>query len=119
MDWQSPKVELPTQGKKILCLKGGDVYVAQRFGDRYFTYIRNAAEMLEHPTLWAYFEMPEPYEGLFKVSLGDGEFMTIDEFEQKHPDEYKEFISSICALKWATGRDDLKLDEDKTREVDE
>lgn len=45
--------------------------------------------------------------------------MTIDEFEQKHPDEYKEFISSICALKWATGRDDLKLDEDKTREVDE
>lgn len=112
MDWQSPKVEQPPQGQKILWLKDGDVYVAQRFGDKYFTYIRKAAEMLEHPTLWAYFEMPEPYTGQMKVSLDDGDLMPIDDFEQNHPEEYKEFISSLSAMKWASCENDMRLDED-------
>lgn len=93
-DWQSPKVNPPPQGVKILWFKSGDVFIAQRLADKYISLQPGEATILEEPKLWAICPVPAPYQGMMGLKI-DGEMMNIDEAEKRFPDVYKQFIASI------------------------
>lgn len=111
-DWQSPKVEKPPQGLKILWFKGGDCFVAQRLGDKYLSLQPGEAVILQEPMLWSYIEFPTPYEGRMGISLRKGDKpVTFDEFEKANPEAYAELIALVEAHKWKT--DPIEFDEKK------
>lgn len=100
-EWQSPKVQLPPQGVKILWFKGGDVFIAQRIGNKYLSLQPGEAVILDEPMLWLVAPVPHPFEGLMRVKVEDEEkLMTIDELEKKFPQQHKQFVALIDAGKW-------------------
>jgi hypothetical protein len=95
-DWQSPKVQLPPQGVKILWFHKGDLYICHRVGEKYISIIPGYCKILACPTLWAIAPVPEPYTGIMRILMKDNaEEMTIDEFEEKYPEDHKEFESIL------------------------
>ena len=98
-DWQSPKVQLPPQGRKILWFKNGDLFVAYRLGDKYLCVSPKGSGLLEPPSLWMLAPLPDPYEGLMRVVLkSGGDLITIDELELNSPIEYREFLDYLTFL---------------------
>jgi hypothetical protein len=100
MNWQSPSVQQPPQGVKILWFKNGDLFVAQRVGKRYLSLQPGEAVLLDEPKLWMKAPVPPPYEGIMMVSVENGDKLMVDEFEEKHPEDYKEFVKSFENMKW-------------------
>jgi hypothetical protein len=100
-DWQSPKVQLPPQGTKLLWFKNGDVFVAQRMGNKYVAFIPGVAKLLSEPLLWKSIELPAPYTGVMLISCeGENELMPLDELEIRHPESYREFIDMVGEKVW-------------------
>jgi len=88
-EWFKPKEKKPEQGKKILCMHQGDLYVAQRFGDYWFSvpfYDSQFSRYFE-PDLWQDIDFPEGLKGKMKVCVNGG-FYDIDSLEKFHPDVY-------------------------------
>jgi len=100
-DWQSPKVCLPPQGVKIIWFKKGDIFIAQRIGHKYLCMQPGEGVILEEPQLWIIAPLPPPYEGMIKVMpKGSNKLISVDDFENEYPKEYKEFVESIKPEKW-------------------
>ena len=94
MKWIPSQMRSPPQGKKVLCFKNGDCWIAQRFGDDWipmpFSDSRYATSVV--PDVWASIEMPEGYTGETKIYV-DQELFNIDELEKVKPETYHK----ICA----------------------
>lgn len=90
---------LPEQGKKILCMDRGDFYVAQRFGQYWFSipFYDSTFSRYNEPELWCEIDFPENYKGYIKILIDD-ENLTIDEAEKKHPDIYEIFVKGQLEL---------------------
>ena len=106
-EWHSPKDKLPPQAKKVLCVNRGDFYVAQRFGE-YFLPIPfcdsvHAKDNYEMPDRWQDIDFPFPFTGFMHFAVEDGELLTMDQLEEKYPENYKEivlmYVSSVNKLK--------------------
>jgi hypothetical protein len=92
-DWQSPKVERPPQGVKVLWFDDGNIFVVQRYGDKYLAIIPNYAKLLPEPKLWAHIEFPPGYEGItYLTPKGSDQRLTFDEFERDYPEDHKKFM---------------------------
>lgn len=103
LTWQSPKVEKCKQGVKILWFGEGDVFVAQRFADKYVCMQPSEVKILQEPILWAYCPVPEPYEGIMFIGVEGSEPMMVDEFEKKFPKDFAIFVSSLKDIKFKSG----------------
>jgi hypothetical protein len=93
MKWYKPDKKKPEQGKKILCMDKGDFYVAQRFGNYWFSIPFHDSIYSRYfpPEMWAEISFPEPYTGYLRVMVY-GEMMFIDELEKKDPEVYKNTV---------------------------
>ncbi len=105
--WRCCKKDPPETGKKVLCQRRGDLYVAVRlkqyylpmpFCDHYF------CDDLCYPDSWSEIDFPEGLTGYFRVLMPDrNEVITLSEMEVDYPEKFKEFagslISSIATLK--------------------
>lgn len=101
-DWQSPKVEKPPQGTKVLWFKNGDLFVCQRWGDIYLQICKAHNDKspigvdLGEPLLWKLVKLPDPYTGKITVSVGGSkELFDLDELERLHPESYNELLAAI------------------------
>lgn len=92
-DWQSPIVERPPQGMKVLCFEKGDVYVAQRFKDYWFPipFLDSKFALKNPPQLWKYIDLPHPYTGKMLVVV-DEVTLDIDELEAQEPDLFNNML---------------------------
>lgn len=91
--WKNPKVFIPDQGKKVLCMNKGDFYVAQRMGEYWLSipFCDSKYAYSSPPDLWCEIDFPEGFTG--KLHFGvDGEMLDLDEFEKRYPDQYMEFL---------------------------
>jgi hypothetical protein len=94
MNWIDPKVQQPTQGKKILWFKEGDCFVVQRIGKYYIPmpFLDSKSFFWHEPDLWADISLPEPYTGLLRIAPDidhcDDRF-TLDELEMYLPVIYE------------------------------
>ena len=94
-------VKQPSEtGKKVLCCRRGDFYVAVRikncyipmpFADHYFS------PDLCFPELWSEIDFPEPYTGIYRVApKGDiNSSIALSECEIDYPEIFKEFCEII------------------------
>ena len=97
MKWIRPEDELPPQGKKILYLQKGDVYVVQRWGEYWLPIPFHDSQYSFHdsPELWAHIELPEPLKGKALIAIeGEKRLLDLDEVEMVHPELYKELIEA-------------------------
>jgi len=102
MEWYKPQDKKPEQGKKVLCVYRGDIYVAQRFGKYWFSlpFHDSKYSLYKEPDLWQEIDFPEGMIGkvlfLFEDedSLGkkNQELIDGDSLEKKCPAEFKEMV---------------------------
>jgi|SRR5215831_7361290 len=95
MEWIRPADKLPPQGKKVLYLQKGDVYVVQRWGEYWLPipFYDSKYAFHDKPELWADINLPDGLTGKVHVKI-EGNMCDIDELQEKHPNEYKEFLRS-------------------------
>ena len=91
----------PPQGLKVLCYRKGDIWVAQRFNlqdESHWMPIPFCDSILastDEPEWWSYITHPtESSKGFMKVKI-DGELLSIDEFEENHPEEHQDFVKAL------------------------
>ncbi len=96
MEWHKPQDKKPEQGKKVLCVYRGDIYVAQRFGKYWFSipFHDSKYSLYKEPDLWQEIDFPEDMNGKI-LFLGDDELMDADSFEKKYPREFKKIVKFI------------------------
>jgi hypothetical protein len=102
--WRDCITDPPEIGKKVLCERKGDLYVAIRieqyyipmpFADHYFS------KDLCNPQKWQEISFPDHLTGYFRVRPNgpDNELIKLSECKEKFPDIYmdlaKAFIGSI------------------------
>lgn len=92
--WKDCKKEPSEIGKKVLCQKDGDVYVAMRleqyyipipFADHYFS-----KDLCDAET-WCEIDYPGKLTGHLRIGI-NGEIIKISELREKYPDTYYEFF---------------------------
>lgn len=90
LHWKTPDQEKPPQGKKILCLHRGDVYVAQRMGDYYFSvpFYDSTFSRYFVPEKWADINLPDGLTGMNFIKLDD-KLLNFDELEKVNPDIHR------------------------------
>ena len=112
--WKCCIKEPSETGKKVLCHRKGDIYVAMRiknyyvpmpFADHY------TSTDLCHPETWCEIDFPEGLTGHVRVgNRGGGEIITLSEAENRKWDIFEDFckllISSIGILKRPEKKDD-------------
>lgn len=93
--WNKPENK-PEQGKKILCMNKGDFYVAQRWGDYWFSIPFNDSQYSYcfAPELWQDINFPIGLTGKMLVSV-EGKFMDIDSLQLNHPEVYGEMLLNL------------------------
>lgn len=105
--WKCCLKEPPETGKKVLCQRSGDLYVAMRikefyvpmpFANHYF------CDRLCKPETWCEIDFPEGLTGHLRVGIqGTDEILKLSEVEFTHPELFNEFatplIGSIGTLK--------------------
>lgn len=100
VEWKDCVNDPSEIGKKVLCERNGDFYVAIRleayyvpmpFADHYF------CKDLCKPNRWCEISFPEPYTGYFRVIPEgvDSEMITLSEARKKHPSIYWKFYKLI------------------------
>ncbi len=113
---------LPAQGLKVLCMKKGDFWVAQRFnykGKSYWLpipFCDSKFANTDPPDYWSYIEfhkLPGKFEGLMKIKVFDVDNLpddnslihenladklnTIDELEKMDPQSHEEFVGHLLS----------------------
>lgn len=96
MNWYSPKVKKPPQGKKILCMQKGDFYIAQRFKDHYvpIPLADSRFAFKGEPTLWTEIDFPSGYHGIMYVQIKE-QLFNIDQLEENHSHIFDELVKVI------------------------
>jgi len=99
MKWIKPSDKLPPQGKKVLYEKAGDIYVVQRLAEMWLPipFVDSKYASWEAPDVWADFKPNGSLTGKMHVFVDDIKY-DIDEFEEKYPFQYAEFIDAIRKL---------------------
>ena len=105
MEWiRYSEYNKPPQGLKILCFNDGDVWVCRRLnykGKDYWVEIpyggKHGSILTDEPKYWAKPDYPEGFTGYMKLAVEDEEPITIDEFQNKYPDQHKEFVEMIMS----------------------
>lgn len=92
MTWKDCVKEPSELGKKVLCQRKGDFYVALRieefylpmpFADHYFS-----IELCK-PERWKEIDFPDPFKGYIKiVPAGTNIIVNLSEAKEKYPDSY-------------------------------
>jgi hypothetical protein len=88
----------PPQGKKIVCFKKGDLWIARRLNHKgvdYYLEIQydgKGSILTETPEYWIDTWLPEKYTGYMKVSVDDGPLLTFDELQQQNAEYHENFI---------------------------
>lgn len=116
--WRSCRKDPPETGKKVLCHRKGDIYVAMRlkqyylplpFCDHYF------CDELCFPDTWCEIDFPEGLTGHLRVCMnipGHGEVIMLSEMEVDFPEQFNKFaadmISSIATLEKSMKKDRKK-----------
>jgi hypothetical protein len=97
--WIDPKDKLPPQGKKVLYCDHGDICVAQRYGHLWvpIPFVDSQFRFHKAPELWAEFNIPNGFSGKVHLQLGK-RMLSIDEFEQEFPEEYKDLIDKKAKM---------------------
>lgn len=100
MIYKNTSKQQPPQGTKIIWFKNGDAYIAQRFGDKYLTYIPGYCKILDPPDKWMIIPVPKPYTGYLKVKISDDEkLLTVDELEKQYPEGYQDLLKHMLSSK--------------------
>lgn len=99
--WNCCKKDPPETGRKVLCHRHGDIYVAMRvkqyylpvpFCDHYFS------EDLCLPDNWCEIDYPDGLTGHLRVCMsGSDKIITLSEMEVDFPKEFHDFASSLIA----------------------
>lgn len=100
MEWKDCTTEPSEIGKKVLCQRKGDFYVAMRiedhyipmpFADHYFS------KDLCFPEKWSEINYPDSYTGYIKVAPeGDlKNIIKLSEAKEKFPDVYWKFVKPL------------------------
>ena len=97
--WKDCKTEHPELGRKVLCNKWGDLYVALRLEDDYFCFPFLSSEFSEHllqPDMWASIDFPPGMHGRFlMIPAGGDELLTMTRYREQFYDEYMEFYNKL------------------------
>lgn len=94
--WYKPSEKKPVQGKKVLCMHKGDLYVAQRLKDYWFSIPFHDSEYSRYfePELWQEIDFPEGLTGIFNVII-DNQILTMDEVDKKYPMIFEEIVEAM------------------------
>ena len=97
--WNDCKKNPSELGKKVLCQREGDFYVATRieeyyiplpFADHYF------CKVLCYPETWTEIHFPEPYTGYIRaMPIGCDEMLDLSELKRIFPETYWQFVRPI------------------------
>jgi len=101
MNWKTPKENKPPQGLKVLCVRTGDFYVAQRFGEYWLSipFYDSVFRQFQPPDLWTFIEFPDNYKGVLLFGLTDQDgLITLDELEKLCPEDYETFVGENIDL---------------------
>lgn len=97
--WINVKDDLPSQLTKVLCRKGGDIYVAMRIGDVFLALPKPDKDMRKHlskPDEWQVIHFPIGLSGKMKfLPEGTNRFLDADEFEMCYPEEFKDMLEGL------------------------
>ena len=98
-DWKCCKKDPSETGKKVLCHRKGDIYVAMRvmqyylpmpFCDHYF------CDDLCFPETWSEIDFPPGLTGHLRVVMPDNSnIISLSEMEVDYPHEFHEFASTM------------------------
>ena len=99
-EWKDCIDEPSEVGKKVLCNRNGDIYVAVRFGDYYFPFpfiSHYFAPDLVNPDTWSEISFPNGLTGYFRIAPDglSGKIIKWSEAMISHPKEYEEFTNSL------------------------
>lgn len=99
MTWYKPSEKKPVQGKKALCMHKGDLYVAQRFKDYWFSipFGDSCYSRYFEPELWQEIDFPPPLTGMMLFVVNDGEKITADELENECLEAFNDFVKGVKA----------------------
>ena len=96
-EWRCCIKDPPEEAYKILCMKHGDFYVAQRFSDRYFPipFIPHEnVEDLSKPELWKEIDFPWGLTGKMKFII-NGEAIGIEELKKNNLEIYTDLCRDM------------------------
>lgn len=107
-EWNKPSEKKPPQGKKVLCMRKGDFYVAQRFKDYWFSipFADSKYAFFKEPELWQDINFPDGYTGFMKILVSPDDYIlrfeenpykeiNVDELEKHDPDAFYLLIESL------------------------
>lgn len=97
--WRDCIKDPPELGKKVLCGRQGDFFVAQRFEEYYFPIPfldSKYARDLSTPEIWAEIDFPPPFTGYIRVfCVESDELVTMDQYKKSDPDSYYDLVQKI------------------------
>ncbi len=101
MTWFKPSEKKPVQGKKVLCMHHGDLYVAQRYKDYWLSipFCDSQFAFRNPPDLWREIDFPNDLTGMNRVLI-DGMILDMDTYQEKYPKEFEEFVAILSSKKW-------------------
>lgn len=105
MEWiKYHRLNPPPQGLKIVCFKGGDLWIARRInhkGQDYWLEIpfggKKGAISTGIPDYWMKLDLPEGYTGFLKLHVEDGPLLTLDEATDLHMEAVEELTSYMVS----------------------
>ena len=89
---------LPPQGKKIICFKKGDLWVARRLnykGKDYWVeiiYGGIGSVLTDEPEYWMNLELPEGCTGYMLLGIDGRDPINIDELQLTDPESHQKFV---------------------------
>lgn len=91
--WKKPQDEKPAQGLKILCFNKGDIYIAQRFKNYWFSipFHDSKYRFYKEPELWQEIDFPNGLKGKIHMRV-DNVFYNMDQLEVEYPELFDEFV---------------------------
>ena len=97
MTWHNPCEKKPVQGKKVLCMHKGDIYVAERYNNYWFPtiFLDSMHSRYFEPELWQEINFPEGLTGFKRFKVEDGELITADELEVQHHDVFHDLVQAM------------------------
>jgi len=99
--WRCCKTDVPETGKKVLCHRKGDIYVAMRMKNYYipipFADHRFATD-LSQPDLWSEISFPGALTGKNRVIIEGGDPITFSEMEVDYPEEFCKIVARMISM---------------------
>jgi hypothetical protein len=94
-------LNLPPQGKKIICFRKGDLWVCRRLhykGKDYWLEIQYAggsSMLTDTPDYWMELDLPDGCTGYMLLGINGGDPITFDELQRIDPESHEEFVEGM------------------------